>query len=361
MLQTLLVAFCLSLLLTHLVRRVARRRGFVTEPRKDRWNPRPTPFGGGVAVFAATAVACWMTADAAPRLLALALGGAAVFAVGLADDLAGLRPTTKLSLLAASAVVAVLLGLRIAWTGHQAADLFLTVFWLTAVTNAFNLVDNIDGACAGIGAISAAVITLIGLVDGRPAADLSTVASALAAALLGFLVYNFPPASIFLGDAGSLFAGFVLAGVAGEAIATAQPLGVRHAVPVLVLAVPIFDMVLVTLARRLVGRPVLQGGTDHTAHRLVALGLSEPHAVLLLYGMAVLAGATALVVSHGGRGALLLAFLTVAMVALAVLLLRAPVYRASSLEHFRHRHLEAPDNLAARLDPATVGQHGRRL
>jgi len=276
-------------------------------------------------VFLATvAGAAWWWSVPTP-LLALAAASVGVFFTGLVDDLVTLRPATKLALQIAAASAAVWGGVRLEWTGSLTLDTLISIFWLIGVTNALNLVDNMDGACAGVGAIAAGVVALVGVVSPSGVGPHSLWAAALCGALAGFLFYNFHPASIFLGDSGSLPIGFLLAGITAAAEGAAHSAGFPLvALPVLVLAVPIFDTTLVTLARKLSGRSASQGGTDHTAHRLVRLGFSEPRAVLFLYAVSVVSGVAALALVQGSSGweilvvALLLGLALLAMALLAV-------------------------------------------
>lgn len=322
-------AFLAALAATPLVRLLARRYGLVARPKADRWHRRPTALLGGVAVFAATLPAILAYGQPPAPFPALGVAAVAVFFVGLADDLVALRPVTKLSLLIAAASVAVWGGVSLGWTDWAAVDSLLTIFWLIGITNAFNLIDNMDGACAGVGTIAAAAVAAISLFTPAAAAGVGVAwASGLGGALLGFLVFNFHPASIFLGDSGSLFIGFLLAGigcVASDAVGSARYwLG---AAPVLVLAVPIFDTTLVTFARKLSGRPASVGGTDHTAHRLVRLGFSETRAVLVLYALSALSGIAAVALVAGSSGFDLLAVgLALALALLAMALLGVRVY-----------------------------------
>jgi UDP-GlcNAc:undecaprenyl-phosphate GlcNAc-1-phosphate transferase len=172
----------------------------------------------------------------------------------------------------------------------------ITIFWLIGITNAINLLDNMDGLATGIAAIASAFLTFNFLAAGQ--ATEAVMLGVFTAALVGFLIYNSNPASIFMGDSGSMFIGFFLSSAAlinlagGRSRAFVPVL----AVPILVLFIPIFDTTFVTILRKLSGRAASQGGRDHTSHRLVALGLSEKRAVLLLYGLAALSGLLAVFV-----------------------------------------------------------------
>ena len=322
-----LVALAVSLAATPLVRAFARRRGFVARPKEDRWHRRPTALLGGIAVFLATLPVVFLGGWAEP-FPALGAAAAGLFLVGLVDDLVTLRPVTKLSLQIAAASLAVWGGASLGWSESLTLDALLTIFWLIGVTNAFNLIDNMDGACAGVGAIAAASVAAIGVLASPGDATGTIWAAGLAGALVGFLAYNLHPASIFLGDSGSLFVGFLLAGLTSAvAVGAGTSRFSLVALPVLVLAVPIFDTTLVTVARKLSGRRASVGGTDHTAHRLVRLGFSETRAVVVLYALTSLSGLAGVALVAGSTGwELLLGVLVLTLALLAVVLLGVRVY-----------------------------------
>ena len=287
----LLIAFAAAVLLTPIVRRVAIAVGAVAVPKQDRWHKQPVPLLGGIGIAAATMIAfAFIGGDRSPVIPAL-VAGMAMFLVGVVDDALHLKPSTKLTAQIAAACGAVTLGATVAWTGYAPLDSFIAILWIVAVTNALNLLDNMDGLCAGIAAI-AAIVFAVDLLD-QPTV-LSSYAAALAGACLGFLVYNFRPASIFMGDGGSLFLGISLAtlsvvggGQAGSHVALAV------AIPVFILLIPIFDTTFVTVSRVLSTRSAAQGGRDHTSHRLVAMGFSETEAVLILWALGAAGGAAA--------------------------------------------------------------------
>jgi UDP-GlcNAc:undecaprenyl-phosphate GlcNAc-1-phosphate transferase len=290
------LGFVLAVILTPLVRAAAYRRNIVAKPSVDRWHKRPTALLGGVAIFLAfTAVAVGF----GPRSwewLCVMVGSTFLFVVGLVDDLQQLRPSQKLIAQVLGASVILTCGLRLPWTGWLPLDMAITIVWLVGITNAVNLLDNMDGLAAGIGAIAATFLAVIHVANGQlPEA---VMLAAFAAVLYGFLIYNCSPASIFMGDCGALFAGFFLAGSALTAVCggRSRTLLPILAVPVLILVLPIFDTTLVTILRKLTGRAVSQGGRDHTSHRLVALGIPERRAVSLLWAFSFLSGLLALLV-----------------------------------------------------------------
>ncbi len=275
-------AFGLSVVLTPFVGRLASSIGAVAKPRQDRWHRKPTPLLGGIAIYAASVLAILAFAPLDLRTLGILAGGTALFVTGLVDDVRHLRPQTKLivQILAASGVVAA--GVRIESVALATVAIPLTIVWIVGITNAFNLLDNMDGLSAGTAVIASLFLLGFSLSVGN--ASTAILCLAIAGGALGFLIYNFNPARIFMGDTGSMFLGFMLSGVA--------LLGTREMasdiffvllVPVAMMGLPIFDTTLVSIMRTIEGRPLSQGGRDHLSHRLVALGLSERQAVLLLY------------------------------------------------------------------------------
>jgi UDP-GlcNAc:undecaprenyl-phosphate GlcNAc-1-phosphate transferase len=272
-------------------------------PREDRWHERTTPLLGGIGIFAGIVVGFWLAvaADAAPasKELVAILGGCAIlFVAGLLDDLFHLGPIPKLAAQAAAAGLVIANGLTI--SGLISNDFLAGVvafIWLVGLTNAFNLLDNMDGLAATLAAIAALFFAIDAATVHENHAVLA-LSIAIAAACAGFLPFNLRPgrpAAVFMGDSGSQVLGFALAAlgltaswkVAGTTVATLL-------LPILVLAVPILDTTLVTVARLLEGRPVHQGGRDHTSHRLVYHGLSEGRAVVLLAVISAALGATSL-------------------------------------------------------------------
>ena len=297
-LLTVAASFCLALVLTPLVRAFARRYGFIAAPKTDRWHKKPTAMLGGVAIWLSVVITTLLFQLHSTYGKHILLASTFLFFVGLVDDLIHIKPYQKLiGQILASAFV-VYYGLSLPWTGSVLLNMALAIFWLIGITNAINLLDNMDGLASGIAIIAGAFLALTFVNSGQVTEAL--ILSVFAASLLGFLIYNFNPASIFMGDCGSMFVGFFLASsalvnVSGGRSRSFLPV---LAVPILVLFIPIFDTTFVTVLRKLSGRAASQGGRDHTSHRLVALGMSERKAVLMLYGFAALSGLLAIVVQR---------------------------------------------------------------
>jgi UDP-GlcNAc:undecaprenyl-phosphate GlcNAc-1-phosphate transferase len=296
-----LAAFPASLLTIGLLLRGPLARRFVAAPTADRWHRHDTPLIGGIGIFAGLLAGVGIAVavgavDATSELLGIVGGCAILFFAGLIDDLYTLNPVAKLGAQLAAAAVVLASGLRVEVVSNPIIATVLGVVWLVGMTNTFNLLDNMDGLAATLAAIAFAYFA-IDAVTSHPSHLALAVALSLCLACAGFLPYNLRPnrrAAVFMGDSGSQMLGFALAAlalftsykIAGSTIATLI-------LPILVLAVPILDTALVTIVRLLEGRPIYQGGRDHTSHRLVYQGLSEKRAVILLGLVSAGVGASA--------------------------------------------------------------------
>jgi len=327
-------SFVLALLLTPLVRAFARRSGMVAVPKTDRWHKKPTAMLGGIVMWL-TVIICYFAfihhTTYGSRIL---LASTFLFLVGLLDDLIHIKPYQKLIGQILGSAFVVYYGLSLPWTGSVLVNMALAIFWLIGITNAINLLDNMDGLASGIAVIAAGFLALSFMNTGQYSESL--IMLIFAGALLGFLVYNSNPASIFMGDCGSMFVGFFLASsalinVSGGRSRSLLPV---LAVPILVLFIPIFDTTFVTVLRKLSGRAASQGGRDHTSHRLVALGMSERHAVLMLYGFAALSGVLAILVQRARLDVSLAAIagFTIVLTLVGVYLAGVKVYDQSDEE-----------------------------
>lgn len=328
------IAVLLSVVCTFWVRALAAKYGYVAKPKLDRWHKKPTAMLGGIGIYVATIAVFFLLVPLTKESLVVVGGGTFLFFVGLIDDLITVRPYQKLIGQLIGAGFLVLFGLQLPLTGFEVIDIWITVFWVIGITNAINLLDNMDGLAAGISAIAAISLAINFAVNGLTNELLLT--SALIGALIGFLVFNFNPASIFMGDCGSMFIGFMLSGsvLLNQVGGRSRGIVAILAVPVLILFVPIFDTTFVTLLRKLWGRKASQGGRDHTSHRLVALGLSERRAVLMLYAFALIAGALALIVGQIGafKSFALIGVFTMGLVILGVYLSKVKVYEGEEEE-----------------------------
>ena len=274
----------------------------VAAPSGERWHERTTPVFGGVGIFAGLvagigAALAVGAVDASRELGGIVAGCTILFLAGLADDLYTLKPVAKLAAQFAAAGLVLVSGLTVEIVANNLLATTLGLVWLVGITNAFNLLDNMDGLAASLAAVSCAVFAVDAIA--RDSGELGlVVALALGGACVGFLPFNLRPgkrAAVFMGDSGSQVIGFGLAALAlASSWTTAGATLTSVLLPLLVLAIPILDTTLVTVRRTVERRPVTQGGTDHTSHRLVYYGLSEQQAVLGLTSLAALLGATGL-------------------------------------------------------------------
>jgi UDP-GlcNAc:undecaprenyl-phosphate GlcNAc-1-phosphate transferase len=337
-----LLAFALSALFGALARPLARRCGFLDRPGAGRKEGRPAiPYGGGPAMLAAFALTaaglicyCLAARQAALgwlqvifpelelpvraeliRLGWIAGGALLVFAVGTVDDVRPLPPLVKLLVQVGAALLLVAGGVRV--TAHlpsTTASVLLTVLWVVGITNSFNLLDNMDGLSAGIATIAAFIFAMVQVQVGEhfTAAGLALLAGVAA----GFLVHNFCPARLYMGDGGSYFLGFSLSALSVEATfyrhgsgGAESPVMLAVGVPLLIMAVPIFDTVTVLWIRVRERRPPWVGDRSHLSHRLVGMGMSVRRAVLTIYLLTLACGLGALVLKYLPRfgGGLVLA------------------------------------------------------
>lgn len=290
------------LVIAGLLRWARALQAFGADPRPDRWHTSPTPAFGGIGIFAGFVVAVLLATAIGPvgipgEMLTVVAGGSIVFAFGLLDDVVHLHPAAKLGAQLAAAFVVLQSSISVEFVSSSTLGWAIGMLWIVGLTNAFNLLDNMDGLAGSLGVVAASCFALSAAFV-SPNRDIFIIAAALAVALLGFIPYNLRPtgpARAFMGDSGSQLTGFVLATLglmasykeAGTTIATL-------ALPVLILAVPILDTTLVTALRLRSGRSVTQGGRDHTSHRLVYRGLSERRAVFFLVGISAALGLTSL-------------------------------------------------------------------
>ena len=325
------ISAVLCLFLTPSLGRLAIRYRLFDWPGSHKGHHQPTPYLGGLAIVASFSSAIVFAALVSPpvsgrdELFIVMVAAVALASVGLLDDLMNLPvwPRATLELCAGILLWELDIGVRL--SGIDSVDLTLTLLWVVGITNAFNLLDNMDGLSAGIGAICCGSIFVVAISTGQFL--VAGMAAGLAGCSLGFLAENFHPARIFMGDAGALYLGFLIAylgiklKVPGEGFDT-------FLVPVLICSVAFFDTALVVVSRLLANRSPFQGGQDHLSHRLVRIGIPVPIAVGLAYLATAMTGVLALIVSRVDPFSSwilgLLAFAIMAVV--GGLLLRVPVY-----------------------------------
>ena len=372
------VAFILSIvcgtILTPLVRRLAHRIGALDHALSSRKiHGRPIPRLGGVAIVLAFyaplvglllfhAGVSEMFLAEREKVVGLFVGGLAIALLGVYDDLRGAGAGRKFTVQFAVAGFMYALGYRIDAVANPfgpelhlgLASLPFTLFWIVGVINALNLIDGLDGLAGGVALVAVLTTFLISLQRGHPLMVLFS--GALAGAILGFLFYNFNPATIFMGDTGSMFLGFVLA---TSAIQTNQKSSTAVAVmiPGIALGLPIIDTLLAMGRRALRGRPIFQADKEHIHHRLLARGLSHRQAVLVLYGFCVLLGAAALVLTY--TNIMQSGFLLVAIGIIAFVALRTLGYMR--LDRISDSASERRKNKALRAAARPLGQRLRQV
>lgn len=317
----LVCSFTTTAVVTTIIKRLAVRFNFVARPSDDRYNRSVIPLGGGIAIFitiitaliAAVLIVHFAVApgrlnklldesvtihaagfiDKAPHLMIVGLCIVALFALGLWDDKKHLGPYTKLLVqFVVALVAAVSADIRVElFIESKIITSILSAFWIVLIINAFNFLDNMDGAAAGIAVIAIAILFVAAAISGQ--VFVGALAVLTIGTLLGFLVFNFPPAEIFMGDAGSLVVGFIVA------ILTLRTTYYHEAasgnwypvlMPLIVMAVPLYDFISVTLLRLCQGKSPFVGDTQHFSHRLKRRGLTETQTVLTLYLATLLTG-----------------------------------------------------------------------
>ncbi|HWE61470.1 MAG TPA: MraY family glycosyltransferase [Chloroflexota bacterium] len=320
------LALTAALVATPVARRAAIRLDIVDHPSARKVHVSPVPYLGGVAIYLAFAAILLLDRDsllhssgvakATSQLFAIVIGASLMALLGLLDDRFGLPPLLKLAVQLLGALILVLAQVTVQLNHFQWLEAPLTILWVVGITNAFNLMDNMDGLAVGTAGIAACFFFLHAIMAITTQTLVASLAAALAGACFGFLFYNWSPAKIFMGDAGSLFLGYLLAALALKltlapitpqvsqiARALGYPVGSgTHAIallaPIFVLGLPIFDTTLVTLSRLRRGVPISQGGRDHTSHRLVAAGMSHREAVMTLYLAGCALGGVSIVLTH---------------------------------------------------------------
>jgi UDP-N-acetylmuramyl pentapeptide phosphotransferase/UDP-N-acetylglucosamine-1-phosphate transferase len=273
MLKVLWLSLCAGIVstsLTALLIKVATLRGWVVIPSQNRWNKRTVAqFGGGPVLLTFWGVV--MLAPGSHQLAAVLLATVAMSLLGLIDDIKGLGPKPKLMVEVLSAFAVVYSGIVLPISAIPILNIGLTVLWIVTITNAFNIIDNMDGLAAGTAIIALSAIALLAGVN----TPFGIASLLLMISLAGFFIFNLNPARIFMGDLGALPIGFFLACGAAVAGANVPRRGAAVAVPCMLLAMPLFDVLLVSITRRLKGRAISLGARDHSSHRLVFLGVTE--------------------------------------------------------------------------------------
>jgi len=311
-----LIAFLLSMTVvlwsTPVIKTLGVKSGYVDHPNERKVHQRPMVRLGGISIFAGTVCALiiiWrlggffaLPVDMEWGIWGVTLGGCAFFLIGLADDLFNLTPLSRLIMQIIIATICWFMGVKIEFLSIPFDGLIqmgwlslpATVIWLVGMANAINWIDGLDGLAAGVSGIAAVVMLIVTLFMDQNAAAL--IAAALAGGALGFLRYNFNPAQIFMGDGGSYFMGFTLAGIA--VIGLVKTTAVTAVLlPYLILAVPLLDMSAVIISRLKHGKSPFTADKRHLHHRLLQAGISQKMTVVFIYALTLWVGSLAMAIS----------------------------------------------------------------
>ena len=293
--------FFISLLVSHgftpFVRLIAVKFGILDNPEYKKSHAHPTPLLGGLAIYAALLSSVIFVLNLSDVTAGIFIGATILLITGLIDDKMGMGPQLKLSMQVVAALTAFKFGLRVTTIEDYYLCMFFTVFWIVGITNALNLLDNLNGLSSGIAAISSLFFCAISVINHDYLT--ATLAAAMAGACLGFMRYNFPRAQIFMGDTGSLVLGFFLACLAILGNWGTEKMTLSLAIPIIILGYPIFDTTLVTVIRLSEGRSIFQGGRDHSSHILAYAGFRKKRAVLSIFAICFLLGSSALIIKYG--------------------------------------------------------------
>jgi UDP-GlcNAc:undecaprenyl-phosphate GlcNAc-1-phosphate transferase len=300
-----IISAIISILATPLVKRFAIKIKAIDIPKDERRvHKKPIPLLGGLAIYVSFIITLFikegMVKDSE---LGIIIGATIIVIGGILDDMRELKPSTKLFFQLAAAIVLIISGVKIniltnpfgGVDGMVDISWFkvpLTLFWVVGITNALNLIDGLDGLAAGVALISSITILVIALLHGRSEAAILT--AILCGAILGFLPYNFNPATIFMGDTGAQLLGFLLAAISMEGtIKSAAAFAIS--VPILALGLPIYDTLFAMIRRKMNGKPISQGDRGHLHHRLLDIGLSQREVVIVMYFISAILGGIAII------------------------------------------------------------------
>lgn len=299
------IAAIISLVTTPLIRKIALKIKAIDIPKDERRvHKKPIPLLGGLAIYIAFLVGLIFEGGSVTLSESgIILGGVVIALGGVIDDLKDIKPAYKISIQLTAACILVISGVginkitnpfsgSIPWVDIGIFSIPITIIWVVGVTNAFNLIDGLDGLAAGIGFIASITLFIICILNGRYEAAILT--AVLSGALIGFLPYNFYPAKIFLGDTGSQLVGFLLAAISIEGtIKSAAAFAL--AIPILAFGLPIYDTLFAIVRRKVNGKPIMQGDKGHLHHRLLNMGLTQKQAVIIMYLISIVLGGISII------------------------------------------------------------------
>ncbi|NQU95507.1 MAG: undecaprenyl/decaprenyl-phosphate alpha-N-acetylglucosaminyl 1-phosphate transferase [Candidatus Omnitrophica bacterium] len=289
------IAIIISYGFTPLARQIAFKIKLLDHPSSKKSHAHPTPLLGGLSILLAFFTAVFFTTNINSQMYGILAGGIILMTLGMIDDKLGMMPKMKLSGQILAALIVYKAGVRVITFEDYYVSMFFTVFWIVGITNAFNLLDNLNGLSSGIAGISAIFFGVMALLNSQ--VYVAVLAFALAGACFGFLKHNFPEAKIFMGDSGSMFLGFTLACIAILGSWETEKISLSFCLPILVLGYPIFDTTLVTFLRIKEKRSIFIGGKDHSSHILASLGFKKKRAVVLIYVICMMLGLAAFLIS----------------------------------------------------------------
>lgn len=316
-----IIALALAYVLTPRVMSLAIKTGAMDAPDARKVHHTPIPRMGGLAIYIAFMVAVLLCVDLTREVIGLLAGGTVILLIGLIDDFKSLPAKVKLFGQILAAVVLLLFDVRIDCITNPFGDMFIleeylaipiTLFWIVGLTNTVNLIDGLDGLAAGVSTIAAITILLVALQQGFWL--IAVLTAALAGGALGFMPYNFNPARIFMGDTGSMFLGYMLAGISAlGAVKSAATIALI--VPILALGLPILDTAFAIVRRYMSGNPIFKPDRGHLHHRLLDMGFTQKQAVLLMYVISGFLGVSAIALTEvsSGAGLLIIAFVAFAV------------------------------------------------
>lgn len=329
------IALLCSYFATPIFRNLAIKLGLTDRPSEKKVHARPVALLGGIAIFASFSLAIIIYGGVNRITISMLTGGWLLVLWGIYDDKYGMSPKIKLLGQFISALIVINSGALFMLTGSPFIDTFVTVFWIMAIINTMNLLDNLNGLSAGVASIAAFFFGIISWQQQQPI--VAIIAFSLMGSCLGFLRYNFPKASIFMGDAGSMPLGFVLAYIALLGSWKTASGIVSIAVPIFILGYPIFDTSLVAVTRILHKRHIYSGGKDHSSHRLASMGLKRKGAVLFIFVISFLLGIIAISITRLSlKDALLILLITLTcIIAMGIRLAMLRVYYNKSIQKER--------------------------
>ncbi|MDD2189279.1 MAG: MraY family glycosyltransferase [Eubacteriales bacterium] len=301
-----ITAFIIALIFTPAAIKIAPKIGAIDIPKDNRrMHTKVMPRFGGIAIYIGTVASLLIFLPYSTRLMGVIAGGTLMFIVGIIDDIKGMPAKIKLGFQVLCAVILYQFTVSIDFISNPFGEgyyffpwilsLIVTVIWVVGITNTINLIDGLDGLAAGVAFIASVSIAYTAYIHGST--EICMAMLAIAGGSLGFLPFNFNPAKIFMGDGGSLFLGFMLAGLSVMGPMKSATM-LATVVPVLVLGLPIFDTAFAILRRLINKRPIMEADKGHLHHRIMAAGLGQRRTVLMLYGISGVMGVAAILMSR---------------------------------------------------------------